>query len=63
MRNYKEFKSDLDSYLYTQEELNIIYGVSKDIPSRKMLRVLDKTIRLADSANTLRLLGYTDMSF
>lgn len=60
MRDFTEFKRDLDSYLYTQRELDILYGAAKNVSSSQILKLFDKTVDLDDPINTLRLLGYNE---
>ena len=60
MRDFVEFKEDLDCYLYTQRELDILYGKDKNVSAKRLLQLLNKTIELHDALNTLKLLGYSE---
>lgn len=58
MRNLTEFKQDLDSILYTKKELEILSGVCNKVSDSTLLKLIDKTLKLNDAENTMRLLGY-----
>ena len=51
MRDFNDFKSELDCYNYTEKELEILYGVRKKISTKEFFRLVSKTERLSDVWN------------